>query len=58
MKHIVSDIFTRQNGQMGHTREHVIAYDDSFRAYVCAKPLGTCLIKHTTSVNHAAQFKI
>lgn len=58
MKHTLSDIFARENGQEGHTKEYPIAYDDSFRAYVCAKLLGTCLIEHTAAVNHAAQFKI
>lgn len=58
MKHSVTDIFTRENGQEGHAGWHLIGYDDSFRAYVCAKLLRMCLIKRTASVSHAAQFKI
>lgn len=58
MKLSVSDIVTRKNGQVRHTRGHLIGYDDSFRDYVCAKLLGTCLIKRAASFNHAAQLKI
>ena len=58
MKHSVSDIFTRENGQEVYTGGHFTGYDDSFSDYVFAKLLGTCLIKCTASVSHAAQFKI
>lgn len=54
----VSDIVTRKNGQVRHTKGHLIGYDDSFRDYMCAKLLGICPIKCTVSFTHTAQLEI